>query len=819
MKIPIKTGFVIITFCILALVATTAAAAGATGQGPISNQQYTLEQTLSDQAQETTIAFDGLAFLTGQACSDTFLPPGKVADYAGFQYLRDNDATQMGHNTDFVTRASDNVLIILNTDQLSKFIELSKKEAPLSSQYGYMRFPLMKAFRGQLEGTIPPESSGLDKAAVMAYSAKLYDVDASISLERAKTYAGVIRSLNQTQRAYLDKMASGGMLTWPVVDASAVLKNSGQDNSVAMRTYASEMFAWYAGNVTSDVYFCPERQATYFGSFYMKDRPAMGNPNYSISTNLTGDSGEAFLDLLTGTQRAQVTSLVDIQRSDLYEIVAKRTAIATECRRALTGNTIDETLVRSLSARYGELDGEISYYYATHFAEVGKTVGNDQKVKMNVLRNLDGFTCEGAYLYSQPISMPQNIPTNFLFGVGTYNSAEMSAWLQSLQGSSPSPIDSTPPQSVVNLRNTTYQPNSINWSWIDPKDGDFDRVMVYLNGMFRTNVTRGARSYVATNLAMATPYTISTRTVDTSGNINMTWVNSTSRTAPTAPTVTGITPTSGTAGTTVSITNLAGTNFMPGAAVKLLKAGQADIVANNVAVTSPTKITCTVIIPATAATGSWDIVVTNTDGTTGKKAAGFSITAPPSPTVTGITPTSGTAGTTVNITNLAGTNFRPGATVKLLKAGQADIIAGTIAVTSPTRIMCTVSIPATAVTGSWDVVVTNSDKTTGTKAAGFSVMALPSPTVTGITPASGKTGATISITNLAGTNFRSGAMVKLQKSGQPDIVATSVVVSSPTAITCKFVIPATTATGSWNVVVTNSDRTTGTKAAGFSISR
>ncbi len=487
MKISKKIGLVIAVFCIMALVVAAVSAAGTAGapgqqpagpgkqpgtgqgqqqqgtnntvnkpvqtqvgtgnsgtnqgpgqgQGPVigtaGNQVYTMEQTLSDQGQQATIAFDALAFLTGEACSDTFLPPGKVADYAGFQYLRDNDATQMGHNTDFVTRISDNVLSVLNDDQLSQFIALSKTEAPLSSQYGYMRFPLTKAFRAQLEGTIPTGSRGLDKAAVMAYSAKLYDVDASISLERAKTYASVIRSLNQTQRAYLDKMASGGMLSMPEVDASEVLKNSGQDNSVAMRTYASEMFAWYAGDVTSDVYFCPERQATYFGSFYMKDRPAMGNPDYSISTTLTGDSGEDFLNALTDSQREKITSLVDLQRADLNGIVAKRTAIATELRTALTGDTIDESLIRSLSARYGELDGEISYYYATHFADVGKTTTSEQKKKMVALRNLANFTCDGGYLYSQPISMPQNVPSDFLFGAGQYDSAQMATWLQGLQ--------------------------------------------------------------------------------------------------------------------------------------------------------------------------------------------------------------------------------------------------------------------------------------------------------------------------------------------------------------------------------------------------
>ena len=269
----------------------------APAQGGNAIQPYTIEQTISDQAQMMTIAFDALAFMTGDACSDTFLPPGKVADYAGFQYLRDNDKTQMGHNTDFVTRTADNVLITLNDEQLAQFVALSKEESTLSTRYGLMRFPLTTAFRNEFAGTTPSGSSGLDKAAVMAYSGKLYDVDASISIARAKTYASVINSLNTTQRAYLDTMKSGGLLSYPVVDASAVLKNSGQSNSVAMRTYASEMFAWYAGSVDADVYFCPERQATYFGSFYMKDAPAMGNAGYSISTTLTGDSGENFLSV------------------------------------------------------------------------------------------------------------------------------------------------------------------------------------------------------------------------------------------------------------------------------------------------------------------------------------------------------------------------------------------------------------------------------------------------------------------------------------------------------------------------------------------
>ena len=59
-------------------------------------RQYSIEQATSDRAQLHTIAFDGLAFLTGDFGLDTFLPPGKVSDYFGFQYMRDIDAKEGG---------------------------------------------------------------------------------------------------------------------------------------------------------------------------------------------------------------------------------------------------------------------------------------------------------------------------------------------------------------------------------------------------------------------------------------------------------------------------------------------------------------------------------------------------------------------------------------------------------------------------------------------------------------------------------------------------------------------------------------------------
>ncbi len=98
---------------------------------------YSIEQALSDKAQETTIAFDALAFLTGNMCSDSFLPPGKVADFFGFQYLRDVTPNGMGHNTDFVTNSANNVLHILNDEQKAQLVAVAKTQAALINDYAY----------------------------------------------------------------------------------------------------------------------------------------------------------------------------------------------------------------------------------------------------------------------------------------------------------------------------------------------------------------------------------------------------------------------------------------------------------------------------------------------------------------------------------------------------------------------------------------------------------------------------------------------------------------------------------------------------------
>ena len=90
----------------------------------------------------------------------------------------------------------------------------------------------------------------------------------------------------------------------------------------------------------------------------------------------------------------------------------------------------------------------------------------------------------------------------------------------------------TPPASITGLNNTTYQPTYITWTWTDPNSTDFSMVMIYLDGVFKSNVKKGVQTYTASSLTPGTQHTFATHTIGTTGLINQTWVNDTARTAP-----------------------------------------------------------------------------------------------------------------------------------------------------------------------------------------------------------------------------------------------------------------------------------------------
>ncbi len=445
---------------------------------------FDMTQTLSDGAQRATLAFSGLAMMTGNLDSQSFFPPGQVADYTGFQYLRDNDPDNMGHNTSFLTRVANNVLYILNDTQLEQLKTLASTQLDQINLYGYKRFSLMQAFRRLLEGDLPAGSAGLDPAAVKNASQELYLIDGQISFDRALLYANIYSSMSSAQTSYLDAMKGLGWNSWPNITDDQVrsrLQGLSQGMAVAVMTYAGDLFSWYAGSLDADVYFCPERQGTYFGSFYIKDAPAIGHEGYSIDQQLTATAGAALCDsskgYVTQAQAALISGLVDTQRNNLYagavSIVGVRTQIATLLRSLLVSTASSDsvkTQVLALSATYGDLDGENNYHYATVFAQVYQSLTADQKTQIAALRHtiMSGTYPDGTafdytlsttpFLYSGVITdtsllTPYIGNTDYLFLIETAPAAAFTF----------SPAAPVAGQSVTFTDSSTNTPTS--WSW------------------------------------------------------------------------------------------------------------------------------------------------------------------------------------------------------------------------------------------------------------------------------------------------------------------------------------------------------------------
>ncbi|HMZ30886.1 MAG TPA: PKD domain-containing protein [Methanoregulaceae archaeon] len=144
--------------------------------------------------------------------------------------------------------------------------------------------------------------------------------------------------------------------------------------------------------------------------------------------------------------------------------------------------------------------------------------------KQNVTKGIQSWTATGLVANTE-----YTIGTRTIDSTGNVNATTVSdpAWTAPLP-----PADNTPPASVTNLANTTFAQTSITWTWTDPADSDFEKVMVYLDGVWKQNVTKGIQSWTATGLVANTEYTIGTRTIDSTGNVNATTVSDPARTAP-----------------------------------------------------------------------------------------------------------------------------------------------------------------------------------------------------------------------------------------------------------------------------------------------
>ncbi len=312
-----------------------------------------------------------------------------------------------------------------------------------------------------------------------------------------------------------------------------------------------------------------------------------------------------------------------------------------------------------------------------------------------------------------------------------------------------------------------------------------------------TGITVGAVSVNSPTL-ITTSFTIDPAAIVGNRNVTVTTVGGTSgaqtftiSAAP--PTAANVSPNSGVVGTTVTPVTITGTNFAAGATVSVSGTG---VTVGTVTVNTGTQLTTSFTISPTATLGARNLTVTTAAGTSNPIA--FTLIAPPPPTLTGIAPTSGAAGTTVTPVTLTGTNFLTGATSVAISG--TGVTVGTVTVNSATQLTTSFTIAAGATLGDQTVTVTTSGGTSNPVT--FTVNP-PAPTLTSVSPVGGLTGTTAPVT-LTGTNFVAGATVAVSGTG---VTVGAVTVNSATQLTTSFIIDSAATLGARNVTVTTAGGT------------
>lgn len=257
------------------------------------------------------------------------------------------------------------------------------------------------------------------------------------------------------------------------------------------------------------------------------------------------------------------------------------------------------------------------------------------------------------------------------------------------------------------------------------------------------------------------------------------------------PTLTNLSPNGVTRGTVpVNITvTLTGTNFIAGSTTVNISGNGITITSATVA--SATSITANLTIAAEADFGARSVTVTTPGGTT----AALTFTVLPSaPSLTSISPNSGSVGTVVSVT-FTGANFLAGFTTIVVSG--TGVTASNINVISSTSMTASFTIASNAAVVDRFVTVNNGGA--GSASQIFRVLP-PPPTLTSISPQSGRQNTNVPV-SLAGDGFIAGVSAVVVSGTGVTVSGTNVI--SPTAMTAIFNIAPNAPLGVRNVTVTN----------------
>jgi hypothetical protein len=278
-----------------------------------------------------------------------------------------------------------------------------------------------------------------------------------------------------------------------------------------------------------------------------------------------------------------------------------------------------------------------------------------------------------------------------------------------------------------------------------------------------------------------------------------------------------MTPSAGYRNNTVGF-SITGTNFQPDKTVVAIRNQTTGVALNTTELTAVTgtKIVGNITIPNNAPTGLYRLDVTTLDGGVVNKIGAFRVDPVPAPTIATITPSSGAKNSVVAFT-IAGTNFQTGdrTSLRIVDDVSSTQLATTIYSIAPTKIIGSVTVPATVPSGKYRLEVRSADGGTVNKYEAFTVTYLSLPVITSITPATGFNGTSVPFV-LKGNNFvDSGTIVRLRATGST--INATITSTNFTMVQGSFPIPAGAPTGSYRLDVITNGGGFSSKTGGFTV--
>ena len=219
---------------------------------------------------------------------------------------------------------------------------------------------------------------------------------------------------------------------------------------------------------------------------------------------------------------------------------------------------------------------------------------------------------------------------------------------------------------------------------------------------------------------------------------------------------------------------------------------------------------------STAGTYTAVFTVTDSAGNTDSSPPIRTITvaSEPAPVLSSASPNVGGQGKSNLIVTLTGGNFLSSPTCSF----GSGITVNSCTYNSSTQITANINILSSAVTGSRNVTVTNTDGQSSTLTNGFTVQtgsSNPAPTITNVSPNTGAQGQSNITVTITGTNFLPSPSCNFD--AEQGLTVSACTYSSATKITATLSIASTATVGGHNVVVTDTDGQSATAINAFTV--